>query len=184
MTQDPRIARLTERQRACLRLVYRHQSSKQIARELGIKPSTVDEHMRNALQTLGLSKRSDAAILLATSEENAPQPLRNQSTRVPAADAIATLDLPDPQGRQHGGGGTSTLREEQASFDARSVRSGHLRLPFRSAGERHNDLNRTGRLGWIIVMPLLYAAAIGILAMGLHLLSTLVLKTTGISDQF
>ncbi|MBU1539118.1 MAG: helix-turn-helix transcriptional regulator [Alphaproteobacteria bacterium] len=56
--------RLTERERECLRLVHAHMNSKQIARRLGIKPSTVDRHCENAARKLRASGRVDAALLL------------------------------------------------------------------------------------------------------------------------
>src|SRR3954463_7965264 len=60
-----RIARLTEGQLNCLRLVDQHLSSKEIATELGISPHTVDQRVRQALQTLGVERRAQAARLVA-----------------------------------------------------------------------------------------------------------------------
>ncbi|MEI9928814.1 MAG: helix-turn-helix transcriptional regulator [Sphingomonas sp.] len=60
--------RLTERQRSCLRLVGALANSKEIARELGISRHTVDEHIRVAMATLGLSSRYEAARALAAHE--------------------------------------------------------------------------------------------------------------------
>jgi biotin operon repressor len=45
--------RLTERERECLRLVDRHMSSKEIARELGLSKHTVDWHLDKARRRLG-----------------------------------------------------------------------------------------------------------------------------------
>ena len=59
-----RTDRLTDRERECLRLVHAHMNSKQIARRLGIKPSTVDRHCENAARKLNASGRVDAALLL------------------------------------------------------------------------------------------------------------------------
>ena len=50
------INKLTSRQRDCLRLVLHHKQSKEIGRELGISPMTVDNHFRSAIQTLGVSE--------------------------------------------------------------------------------------------------------------------------------
>src|SRR3954467_4503411 len=60
-----RIARLTEGQLNCLRLVDQHLSSKEIATELGISPHTVDQRIRQALHTLAVERRSQAARLVA-----------------------------------------------------------------------------------------------------------------------
>jgi DNA-binding CsgD family transcriptional regulator len=59
-----RIARLTRGQRACLLLVAEHLSSKEIARELGVSPHTVDQRIRVALRTLGVHSRVQACRLL------------------------------------------------------------------------------------------------------------------------
>src|SRR5437763_16230488 len=60
-----RVARLTAGQLDCLRLVDQHLSSKEIATELGISPHTVDQRIRQALQTLGVERRSQAARVVA-----------------------------------------------------------------------------------------------------------------------
>ena len=52
------MARLTQGQLDCLRLVDQHLSSKEIAVELGISPHTVDQRIRLALQILGVERRS------------------------------------------------------------------------------------------------------------------------------
>ncbi len=62
------INKLTSRQRDCLRLVLHHKQSKEIGRELGISPMTVDNHFRSAIQTLGVSNRLEAARLLEAHE--------------------------------------------------------------------------------------------------------------------
>ena len=60
-----RVAKLSEGQLDCLRLVDQHLSSKEIAVELGISPHTVDQRIRQSLQILGVSRRSQAARLVA-----------------------------------------------------------------------------------------------------------------------
>jgi DNA-binding CsgD family transcriptional regulator len=62
------IPRLTEGQRDCLRLVYKHMTSKDIARELGVSPHTVDMRLRTAMKTLAVASRIEAARLLVQSE--------------------------------------------------------------------------------------------------------------------
>ena len=49
-----RIARLSQGQLDCLRLVNEHLSSKEIAAELNISPHTVDQRIRQALHILGV----------------------------------------------------------------------------------------------------------------------------------
>jgi len=64
---------LSKRQRQCLHYVGRGLSSKEIARELGISPSTVDNHVRLGMERLNTTSRIEAANLVAqqtTSAEN------------------------------------------------------------------------------------------------------------------
>ena len=54
-------ARLTARQQDCIALVAQGRSSKEIARTLGISPSTVDNHVASAMHLLGFSSRAGIA---------------------------------------------------------------------------------------------------------------------------
>jgi DNA-binding CsgD family transcriptional regulator len=58
-----RVARLTAGQRACLDLVDDHATSKEIALRLNISRHTVDARLRQAIQTLGVTSRREAAII-------------------------------------------------------------------------------------------------------------------------
>lgn len=62
-SDDVRWTRLTEKQRACLDLLLDRQTSKQIARRLGISKPTVDQRLTAARQILGAANRDEAAIL-------------------------------------------------------------------------------------------------------------------------
>ena len=73
-TQSPPL--LTEGQKACLRLVVQHHTSKEIARALGISPFTVDQRLDAARRKLNASSRKDAAKKFAALEsQNISQPL-------------------------------------------------------------------------------------------------------------
>lgn len=61
---------LTDSQKACLRRVGRGMTSKEIARELELTPSTVDTYVTHAIGRLGATNRRDAARLLARSERS------------------------------------------------------------------------------------------------------------------
>ena len=63
-SSDPRVLRLTEGQRACLRLVLEHKTSKEIALALGISPDTVDKRLKTAVRTLGVHGRVAAAMMV------------------------------------------------------------------------------------------------------------------------
>jgi DNA-binding CsgD family transcriptional regulator len=72
VTTQPKIpvelALLTDGQRDCLRLVYQHLTSKDIARILGVSPHTVDMRLRTAMRTLSVASRIEAARLLVNED--------------------------------------------------------------------------------------------------------------------
>ena len=55
------LEQLTRRQIDVLKLVAQGRSNKEIARTLGLAPSTVKTHLENLLQTLGVANRTEAA---------------------------------------------------------------------------------------------------------------------------
>lgn len=59
---------LSERQKACLRLVGQGMSSKEIAHSVGLSPQTVDTYLKAAISRLGATNRRDAARKLAALE--------------------------------------------------------------------------------------------------------------------
>lgn len=59
------IQRLTERQKDCLRLVAQGYTSKEIGRSLDLSPSTVDNHILTAVQSMSANSRGEAARSLA-----------------------------------------------------------------------------------------------------------------------
>jgi DNA-binding CsgD family transcriptional regulator len=62
------IARLTEREKDCLRRWLAHQTAKEIALDLGISPHGVEKRLKMARAKLGLSSSLEAARVLAASE--------------------------------------------------------------------------------------------------------------------
>lgn len=97
---------LSDGQRDCLRLVYAHLTSKDIARALDISPHTVDMRLRTAMKTLGVASRIEAARALADYEraDGAYQPLIYQAPDVAAAADTTTVGEP-----------TSTASDEYAT---------------------------------------------------------------------
>jgi DNA-binding CsgD family transcriptional regulator len=91
---------LTDGQRDCLRLVYNHMKSKDIARVLGVSPHTVDMRLRTAMRTLGVGSRIEAARVLVQEEsggETTPdlyQPLIYQAPDVADAADSAIMQSP------------------------------------------------------------------------------------------
>jgi DNA-binding CsgD family transcriptional regulator len=64
--EDVRLARLTPKEVACLRLVGQRMSSKEIASELGIAKTSVDTYCNRARAKLQVGGRQEAARLLRT----------------------------------------------------------------------------------------------------------------------
>ncbi len=74
---------LTEGQKACLRLVDEHHTSKQIARILGISPFTVDQRLDAARRKLEAASRKDAAKIFSAMDGGAiSQPFVYEPQRV------------------------------------------------------------------------------------------------------
>lgn len=167
-----RLARLTEQQRACLRFVFAHLTSKEIAPHLGIAPNSVDQHIKAAMRVLGVSDRRAAARMLAEHEGAAPrQPLVYQMPELAGDGDSATLAASIESGRRHH---DLAMREEQTPFEASPVpgsRGFMLPLPIR--GGKPSDLSSSRRLAWIIVLMLGIAFAFGVFLAGLEALSRL-----------
>lgn len=88
---------LTEGQKACLRLVDDHHTSKEIARILGISPFTVDQRLDAARRKLDAASRKDAAKIFAALESgNISEPFVYEPRRLePAGFADITALPPD-----------------------------------------------------------------------------------------
>lgn len=115
------IGRLTDRQKDCLRLVASGYTSKEIGRRLGISYTTVDNHIRLALEVLGVASRAEAARVLAAGE--ADQPLTSQPPELaPGLEQgaqQAAADMPGPTGRRLVpplGGSRNALRGEDRVY--------------------------------------------------------------------
>lgn len=89
-----RIDLLTEAQRACLRLVLTHHSSKEIAAIFGVSPSAIDKRIERAIQILGVGTRFEAARRLRDHEGAGQDGI--VLTKDPSVDETATLDVPVP----------------------------------------------------------------------------------------
>jgi DNA-binding CsgD family transcriptional regulator len=90
------ITKLTDSQRAYLRLVLEHRSSKEIAQQFGISAHTVDKRIKEAMRILGVSSRIEAARMLqATGDSGLAQ---EQSGPTPAPPTAPRRDhgLPLP----------------------------------------------------------------------------------------
>ena len=80
---DP-AAKLSPRQRECLRLVWARHTSKEIAAELGISASTVDGYIKEAIEALGARDRRHAAAIAFGGADTPPDNLGAEFPRVSA----------------------------------------------------------------------------------------------------
>lgn len=76
---------LSQRQAECLLLAGQGYTSKEIARSIGISPSTVDNHIGAAIDRLGARNRAEAArfMLMQTSSDPAEAALLVGASRRP-----------------------------------------------------------------------------------------------------
>ncbi len=170
-----RLARLTEQQRACLRLVSANMTSKEIAPYLGIEPGSVDQHLKAAMRILGVGDRRAAARLLAEHEGRLLfQPLVYQSPELELAPHPATLAGSSESAEWRGPLG-GAMQEEQADFEAIASpsRSNRFRPPLPIRGGKPSDLSALQRLGWIFAIMLAIAFSFGVFLAGLEALSRL-----------
>lgn len=98
------LAQLTDGQKDCLRLVFQHMTSKDIARVLGVSPHTVDMRLRTAMKVLSVASRIDAARLLVNEEggSDAYQPLIYQAPDVALPSSSPENGVPaSPRSDEH-----------------------------------------------------------------------------------
>ncbi|TZG28731.1 response regulator transcription factor [Sphingomonas montanisoli] len=163
------IDRLSDRQKECLRLVWRHQSSKDIARHLGLSPHTVDDYLRKAIRTLDAADRIDAARRLHEAEVATPQSLMLQPQIVAEAaffNAVSPPDKADAWGMA--GHGQDGLGDISTGEPAPLVP-----LPRPQTGER-NDLSATQKLARIGAMGMIWTGVAIAAAGGLAALKYLI----------
>ena len=168
-----RISRLTEQQRACLRYVYAHLTSKEIAPLMGIEPGSVDQHIKAAMKTLGVGDRRTAARIFAEHESRDDvAPLAYQSPHPPSPMDSYNFVPPIVSGWQPHESAGGSMREEQAFFRvATPVGSPTFQFPMGSS--KPGDLNWATRLGWIAVIAIGVALAFGALVSAIEALGRL-----------
>ena len=165
-----RIARLTEQQRACLRFVYAHLTSKEIAPRLGIEPGSVDQHIKAAMRVLGVGDRRTAARILAEHEGRTGfQPLVYQPPDIAPPAHSSTFGPPIESGWQPSGLSGGAMREEQASFRV-ATSGGAPTLPLSIGTTGPGDLGWLARLAWIAAIAIGVALAFGALVSGVEAL--------------
>lgn len=173
------IAKLTDSQRAYLRLVLAHRSSKEIAQTFGISAHTVDKRIKEAMRILGVSSRIEAARILASSEPDHPgRGLGPQAPDLAETEEFQPSLVPGDKGSGSGSGTTAsaiTLREDLADYGASYQEDRGFPLPFPTQMRPNNNLSILQRTGWMIGLIIGLALATGILLSGLTALSTLLI---------
>lgn len=119
--------RLKGRQLDCMLLVKDGLSSKQIARELGISPRTVDQHIGAALENLGVSSRMAAIAEMYRLDQ--VEKLSKKERPAAANDDAVGIAEPEVESPQEG------------------LRS-HAILP--PLGGVRNSASRADRIGWMV----------------------------------
>jgi DNA-binding CsgD family transcriptional regulator len=174
---DPVVDKLNEGQRDCLRLVRAQLNSKEIARELGVSPHTVDQRLRTAMRVLNVQSRFEAARKFAAYDQAEPyQPLIYQAPPLEPQWKNGKLD---PASERNGSERTGS-KEDRSSADHHVAITGfdqsesrHQRIPIpRYQGEK-NSFAKIERLGWVLVIAIAAALSFGGLIAGLEALSRL-----------
>lgn len=168
-----RVAKLTEGQLDCLRLVAQHMSSKEIAVELNISPHTVDQRIRHALHTLGVSRRSQAARIVAQDGEPY-QWLIHQSPYIegdgPASDPEGAVST---QIRHAGRAGRAWEGSSFKTEQKRALFWSSLQPPFATRSHPRNEMSVGLRLLWVVVIATGAAFSAGMYLAGLESLARL-----------
>lgn len=153
------IESLSEGQRACLRLVHQHKTSKTIARELSISKYTVDQRVERACRTLGAAGRGQAALMLAEYERQTlservvydPVDIADPLPRTPSIEPQAETFSNEPQ-----------VAQVQAAYTAQPRNPGSqwsVGVPQGSA----DDLSIAQRVKWIVQLMISIIIAVLVL---------------------
>ncbi len=167
-----RVARLTQGQLDCLRLVHEHLLSKEIATELGISSHTVDQRIRLALGILGVERRAQAARIVA--QYCGPyQRLIHQSPHIPGGTQSGHPEAAVSHQIRHadraGGAGDAGFLTEQRPASLWPP----LQLPFATRSNPRNEMSVGQRLFWIAAIAIGAAFAAGMYLAGLESLARL-----------
>jgi DNA-binding CsgD family transcriptional regulator len=163
---------LTPGQLDCLRLVDQLLSSKEIAAELKISPHTVDQRIRQALATLGVERRNQAARIVA--QYSGPyQRLIHQSPYIETApqnahsEAAVGIQIRHADRAGEAGGAGFLTEQRPASFWP------SLQPPFATRSNPRNEMSVGQRLFWIAAIAIGAAFSAGMYLAGLESLARL-----------
>ena len=168
-----RVAKLTEGQLEVLRLVAEHLSSKEIAVELAISPHTVDQRIRQALQILGVSRRAQAARIVAHHCEPYQRLIHQSPYLEPMPAAGDEGGAISTQIRHAGRAGKAWGDPSFHTEQKRGLSWSSLQLPFATRSHPRNEMTVGLRLLWIVVIAMGAAFSAGMYLAGLESLSRL-----------
>lgn len=143
------IAKLSDAQRECLRLVNLHLTSKEIAIQLDVSRHTVDQRIDLACKKLGVSTRKEAARLLALYD-----PIIYETSDIANMTADASA-FPDLTYRETSSDGLAdyTLRDAAKPLATQGfAKVERLPLPFPRKRGDANALSTQQRLIWTTVI--------------------------------
>lgn len=156
------ITSLTKAQLEVLELVVLHRTSKEIARELGISPVTVDQRIKRAQSILGVSSRSEAArILISVRGAGWPmQPLIYGKTIYGSSGlfesmAVSEQGLPADEWNPAVGGDVDQLKQSQAAYYSGPT-DGHAMRAFDTVLEElRRSANLTPAMKTVIIFAIM-----------------------------
>jgi len=159
------VEKLTERQRACLRLVGEGYVTKEIARRLEISDLRAGKDIDAAMRKLGVSRRIDAARLLAEHEERGVNVIPGATLPLPPPAEIRAFPAASTEQAP-----SRMLREERSPYGT-AADPPDLGWPLRQRGGAGNDLNLWQRVIWIFLLCAVGLIGFGTLAVGIGSLS-------------
>lgn len=151
-TEDDRFDRLTERQKACLRLVHDLRNTAEIARELGASKDAIDKAIKGAMAKLGAHRRVEAARMLIAHEarqatQHGVQPLDPQGPDLPEPAPPVMTGLPPRSEAVLDMPARLELRESQSAFEPPAIARAPRPEPIVGEGGGKHDLALADPLG-------------------------------------
>lgn len=145
---EARFDRLSDGQKECLRLFHARWEVKDIARQIGRSPVTVNQRLAAARKHLGVDRSAEAARLLVQHEEGLHSPLIYEPPTLAEPPKLAAPSSDENDNARHG-----------------------FPLPFPTRGRPHNDLTLIGKLIYSLVLAAIIALVFGGSAAALSSLS-------------
>lgn len=168
------LERLTERQRDALRLVAQGYSTKDIAQKLQVSDRRIAKDIDAANRSLGVSRRMDAARILADHEQRGVNVIPGATNPLPDnLDEPSNADVADEVVSPF------RVREDRVPYQA-SNNPPDLGWPVRPQGGAQNVLNGWQRVIWVALLAAVVFLGLGAVAGGLSSLSSrIVLPSSG-----